>query len=191
MEKSLKGTQTLKNLEEAFAGESQARNKYTYFASQARKDGFNQIADIFEETARNEKEHAKLWFKAMCGGSIPTTEKTLLMAAEGEHYEWTEMYKNFAKVARKEGFIEIAKQFELVATIEKEHEERYKKLLSLVKGKTAFNRKNIVAWKCDNCGRIVFAKKAPEICDTCKHPQSYQQVKCDCTFDPKGCTCKK
>ena len=187
--KSLKGTKTLKNLEAAFAGESQARNKYTYFASKARAEGFNQIADIFEETANNEKEHAKMWFKLICGGQIPNTAANLVAAAAGENFEWTKMYKQMAKEAKKEGFADIAKAFELVASVEKEHEKRYNELLKLVKGKKVFNRTKVVAWKCNNCGRIVFAKQAPKVCDTCKHPQSYQQVWCDCTYQPQGCQC--
>lgn len=188
--KSLKGTKTLKNLETALAGESMARNKYNWWASQARKDGFNFIADIFEETANNEKEHAKLWYKLINGG-VDNTATNLLAAAQGEHYEWTTMYANFAKVARKEGFKEIADMFEGVADVEKTHEKRYQDLLKLVKTKKFFNRTKIVAWKCNNCGKIVISKTAPKVCPVCKHPQAYQQVKCDCIFKPEGCQCKK
>lgn len=187
--KSLKGTKTLKNLEEAFAGESMARNKYTYWAGQARKDGFNHIADIFEETALNEKEHAKLWFKLINGGMIDSTAKNLAAAAAGEHFEWTKMYKQFAITARKEGFTEIAKLFEGVAEVEAVHEKRYLALLALLKSKKFFNRTKKVAWKCANCGKIVYATKAPLVCSVCKHPQAYQQVKCDCVFKPEGCKC--
>ena len=188
--KSLKGTKTLENLNTALAGESMARNKYDWFASQAKKDGFNQIAEFFEETAGNEKEHAKLWFKLINNGIDPTA-KNLQAAADGEHFEWTKMYKEFANVARKEGFPEIAKQFELVAEVEKEHEKRYLALLELLKSKKVFNRTKAVAWKCRNCGRIVYAAKAPKVCDTCFHPQSYQQVNCSCSIKPQGCQCKK
>jgi len=187
--KSLKGTKTLENLETAFAGESMARNKYTYFAGQARKEGFNQIADIFEETARNEKEHAKLWYKLINGGSVSETAKNLKAAAEGENYEWTKMYKEFAKVARAEGFIEIAIAFEGVAEVEAEHEKRYLRLLQLLKSGKVFARDKKVAWKCDNCGKIIYSDKAPLVCPVCKHPQAYQQVKCDCTFSDEGCQC--
>lgn len=187
--KSLKGTKTLENLETAFAGESMARNKYTYWASQAKKDGYNQIADVFEETAKNEKEHAKLWFKLINGGSIDSTAKNLKAAAEGEHFEWTKMYKDFAKVARKEGFKEIAALFEGVAEVEAVHEERYLALLNLVKSKKFFNRTKKVAWKCNNCGKISYGSKAPKICPVCKHPLAYHQVKCDCVYKPQGCQC--
>lgn len=186
--KSLKGTKTLKNLETALAGESMARNKYNWWASQARKDGFNFIADIFEETANNEKEHAKLWYKLINGG-VDNTAKNLLEAAHGEHYEWTTMYRNFAKVARQEGFKEIAEMFEGVADVEKTHEKRYLALLNLVKTKKFFNRTKVVAWKCNNCGKIICSKTAPKVCPVCKHPQAYQQVKCDCVLKPEGCQC--
>ena len=168
------GTQTEKNLEAAFAGESQARNKYTYFASKAKKDGFNQIAAIFEETAENEKEHAKMWFKLLEG--IGSTAENLKAAAEGENYEWTEMYPTFAKEAREEGFERIAKMFEGVAAIEKAHEERYKKLLANVEGDLVFSKEGDVIWQCANCGHICVGKKAPEVCPVCSHPQSYFQV---------------
>ncbi len=176
-QKSLKGSQTEKNLAFAFAGESQARNKYTYFASKAKKEGYEQIAAIFLETADNEKEHAKLWFKHLNGGEVPTTKKNLLAAACGEHEEWTKMYKEFAKVARKEGFKEIAYQFEGVAKIEKEHEERYRKLLDNLKTNKVFIAKGVVIWKCRNCGHIHVGKEAPKVCPVCKHPQSYFELK--------------
>ena len=169
----LKGSQTEKNLMEAFAGESQARNKYTYFASKARKEGYNQIASLFEETANNEKEHAKLWFKALEGGEIKTTEENLLAAAEGENYEWTDMYAGFAKTAREEGFTQLAAQFEMVAKIEKRHEERYRKLLENVKKGEVFQKGSIVMWECGNCGHIHVAEKAPELCPVCRHPKAY------------------
>ncbi|MBQ1833855.1 MAG: rubrerythrin family protein [Treponema sp.] len=170
----LKGSKTEKNLQAAFAGESQARNKYTYFASKAKKDGFNQIAAIFEETAENEKEHAKMWFKLLEG--IGSTAENLKAAAEGENYEWTEMYPAFAKEAREEGFEKIAKMFEGVAAIEKAHEERYKKLLANVEGDLVFSKEGDVIWQCANCGHICVGKKAPEVCPVCSHPQSYFQV---------------
>ena len=171
--KELKGTKTEKNLMEAFAGESQARNKYTYYASQARKDGYVQIAEIFEETANNEKEHAKLWFKYLHGGKVPTTPDNLADAAAGENYEWTDMYDRMAKEAREEGFIEIAARFEGVAKIEKAHEERYRKLRANVEGGLVFSREGDAVWQCINCGHIVIGKKAPEICPVCSHPQAY------------------
>jgi len=183
------GSQTEKNLEAAFAGESMARNKYTYFASQAKKEGFNQIADIFEETARNEKEHAKLWYKLINGGSVSETIKNLKEAAEGEHFEWSKMYKEFAAIARKEGFEEIAIAFEGVAEVEAVHEKRYLKLLALLKAGKVFNRDKKVVWKCDNCGKISYGKKAPKVCPVCHHPEAYHQVKCDCTFSEEGCQC--
>ena len=175
----LKGTQTEANLAAAFAGESQARNKYTYFASKAKKEGFNQIAAIFEETAKNEQEHAKLWFKLLNGGAIGSTAENLKAAAEGENYEWTDMYAGFAKTAREEGFDEIATLFEGVAAIEKEHEERYKKLLANVEGGLVFSKEGDVIWQCSNCGHIVIGKKAPETCPVCSHPQAYFQVKAE------------
>ena len=171
----LKGSKTEKNLETAFAGESMARNKYTYFASKARKDGYVQIANIFEETANNEKEHAKMWFKLINGG-IGTTAECLEAAAEGENYEWTDMYATFAKEAKEEGFDEIAKLFQGVARIEKEHEERYRKLLANVNGDLVFSKDGDVVWQCSNCGHICVGKKAPEVCPVCAHPQSYFEV---------------
>ena len=177
--KELKGSKTEKNLWEAFAGESQARNKYTYFASKAKKDGYEQIAAIFQETADNEKEHAKLWYKLLHGGDIPTTTDNLKTAAEGENYEWTDMYDRMAKEAKEEGFDEIAALFEMVAKIEKEHEERYKKLLENVEGDLVFSRDGDVIWKCRNCGHIVIGKKAPEICPVCKHAKSFFEIKAE------------
>ena len=174
--KELKGTKTEANLQAAFAGESQARNKYTYYASKAKKDGYVQIADLFEETANNEKEHAKIWFKLLHGGDIPTTEENLLDAAEGENYEWTDMHAGFAKEAREEGFTEIAVLFEKVAAIEKMHEERYRKLLANVKEGLVFSRDEDMIWECGNCGHIVIGKKAPELCPVCKHPKSYFKI---------------
>ena len=175
----LKGSRTEKNLQAAFAGESQARNKYTYYASKAKKEGFEQIAAIFLETADNEKEHAELWFKYLHGGAVPTTAENLLDAAEGENFEWTDMYKEMAEVAREEGFTEIALKFELVGKIEKEHEERYRALLEKVKSDSVFVAEDVVIWKCRNCGHIHVGKCAPEMCPTCKHPKSYfeRQVK--------------
>lgn len=175
----LKGTKTEKNLMTAFAGESEARNKYTYYASKAKKDGYEQIAKIFEETANNEKEHAKLWFKLLKGGEVPSTIDNLLDAAEGENYEWTDMYATFAKEAREEGFADIARAFEGVAKIEKRHEERYRKLLENVEKGEVFQKGSIVIWKCRNCGHIVVGTKAPEICPVCKHPQSFFEVKAE------------
>ena len=174
--KELKGTKTEANLQAAFAGESQARNKYTYYASQAKKDGYVQIAELFEATAANEKEHAKIWFKLLHGGAIPDTRANLLDAAEGENYEWTDMYAGFAVTAREEGFVEIAALFEEVGKIEKMHEERYRKLLANVEGGLVFSKDNDVIWECGNCGHIVIGKKAPEMCPVCKHPQSYFRV---------------
>ena len=175
----LKGSKTEKNLMEAFAGESQARNKYTYFASKAKKEGYEQIAAIFQETADNEKEHAKLWYKLLHGGDIPTTSENLKTAAEGENYEWTDMYDRMAKEAKEEGFNEIAALFEMVAKIEKEHEERYRKLLENVEGDLVFSRDGDVIWKCRNCGHIVIGKKAPEICPVCKHAKSFFEIKAE------------
>ena len=175
----LKGSRTEQNLMAAFAGESQARNKYTYYASQAKKDGFEQIASIFEETANNEKEHAKLWFKELNGGKVPSTEENLKDAAMGENYEWTDMYDGFAKTAREEGFEDIAKLFEGVAAIEKEHEERYRKLLSNVQNKLVFSKEGDAVWQCSNCGHIVVGKRAPEVCPICAHPQAYFQVRAE------------
>lgn len=174
----LQGTKTEKNLMEAFAGESMARNQYTYFASKAKKEGYVQIAALFEETASNEKEHAKLWFKLLNGG-IGTTAENLKKAAEGEHYEWTDMYDKFAKEAREEGFDEIAALFEGVAAIEKEHEERYRKLLANIEGGLVFSKDGDTIWKCTNCGHIHIGKQAPEICPVCSHPQAYFEVKAE------------
>ena len=178
MEKSLKGTQTEKNLMAAFAGESQARNKYTYFASQAKKEGYEQIASLFLETADNEKEHAKMWFKAL--GGIGNTEENLKAAAAGENYEWTEMYEEFAKTAEEEGFPLLAKQFRGVAAIEKHHEERYLKLLKNVENLEVFKKKTgIHTWKCRNCGNIVVSNKAPQVCPVCSKPQAYFELNCE------------
>ena len=171
---NLKGTETEKNLWTAFAGESQARNKYTYFASKAKKEGYEQIASIFEETANNEKEHAKMWFKLLDG--IGSTPENLKAAAEGENYEWTDMYDGFAKTARKEGFEAIAKLFEGVAAIEKHHEERYRKLLKNVEDKVVFSKDGDAIWQCRNCGHIVVGKEAPAVCPVCAHPQAYFEV---------------
>lgn len=168
------GTQTEKNLEAAFAGESQARNKYTYFASAAKKQGFEQIADLFLKTADNEKEHAKMWFKELNG--IGDTAENLLAAAEGENYEWTDMYEDFAKTAEEEGFTELAHKFRLVAAIEKHHEERYRALLRNVETAEVFKRSEIKVWECRNCGHIVVGKEAPEVCPVCNHPQSYFEI---------------
>ena len=171
----LKGSKTEQNLRTAFAGESQARNKYTYFASKAKKDGYEQIASLFLETADNEKEHAKIWFKLL--GGIGTTAENLLSAAEGENYEWTDMYAQFAKEAREEGFEEIAKLFAGVAAIEKEHEERYRKLLANIEGGLVFSKDGDAVWQCRNCGHIVVGRQAPEVCPVCAHPQAYFQVR--------------
>ena len=171
----LKGTKTERNLAEAFAGESQARNKYTYFASVAKKEGYQQIAAIFEETANNEKEHAKLWFKALQG--IGDTAANLKAAAEGENYEWTEMYDQFAKDAEEEGFKALAAQFRMVAAIEKTHEERYRKLLSNVEMQQVFEKAGECIWECRNCGHLVMGKKAPAVCPVCAHPQAYFEVR--------------
>ena len=168
------GTQTEKNLEAAFAGESQARNKYTYFASKAKKEGFEQIAALFLKTAENEKEHAKMWFKELEG--IGSTADNLKAAAEGENYEWTDMYEGFAKTAEEEGFPELAAKFRLVAAIEKHHEERYRALLYNVENKEVFEKSEVKIWECRNCGHIVVGTKAPEVCPVCAHPQSYFEV---------------
>ncbi len=173
----LKGSKTEKNLATAFAGESQARNKYSYYASKAKKDGYVQIGNLFEETANNEKEHAKIWFKLLHDGGIPSTTDNLKDAAEGEHYEWTDMYATFAKEAREEGFDDIANLFELVGQIEKTHEERFRKLLANVEGGLVFSKDEDMIWECSNCGHIVFGKKAPEVCPVCNHPQAYFMVK--------------
>ena len=174
--KELKGTKTEKNLQEAFAGESMARNKYTYFASKARKDGYEQIAAIFEETAGNEKEHAKLWFKYLEGGDIKDTHSNLIAAAEGENYEWTDMYDRMAKEAEEEGFKEIAAKFRMVGAIEKHHEERYKKLVGNLDEGLVFARDGDRIWKCRNCGHIVIGPKAPKVCPVCMHPQSFFEI---------------
>lgn len=173
----LKGSKTEANLLAAFAGESQARNKYTYFASKAKKEGYVQIANLFEETANNEKEHAKIWFKLLDG--IGSTAENLKAAAEGENYEWTDMYATFAKEAREEGFDHIANLFEMVGEIEKEHEQRYLKLLANVENGLVFSKEGDTVWQCSNCGHIVIGKKAPEVCPVCAHPQAYFQIKAE------------
>ncbi len=175
----LKGSKTEANLMAAFAGESQARNKYTYYASKAKKEGFEQIAGFFAETADNEKEHAKMWFKLLHDGEIPGTEQNLKDAAAGENYEWTDMYAGFAKVAREEGFEKIAAMFELVAKIEKEHEERYLKLLSNLEKDEVFKKSGKMVWKCRNCGHIHYGEKAPEVCPACSHPKAYFELKAE------------
>ena len=172
----LKGSKTEENLLKAFAGESQARNKYTYYASKAKKDGYEQIAAIFEETANNEKEHAKLWFKELNGGVIPDTIVNLEDAASGENFEWTDMYKGFAEVAKEEGFDRIADLFEKVGEIEKHHEERYRALLKNIETSQVFEKSEVKVWECRNCGHIVVGTKAPEVCPVCTHPQSYFEV---------------
>ena len=174
-----KGSKTEANLWAAFAGESQARNKYTYYASRAKKEGYVQIAKLFEETANNEKEHAKIWFKLLHGGEIASTAENLKDAAAGENYEWTDMYATFAKEAKEEGFVEIAALFEGVAKIEKEHEERYLKLLANVEGDLVFSRDGECIWQCSNCGHVVVGKKAPELCPICKHPKAYFEIKAE------------
>ena len=171
------GTQTEKNLEAAFAGESQARNKYTYFASKAKKEGFEQIAAIFQKTADNEKEHAKLWFKELNG--IGSTAENLAAAADGENYEWTDMYEGFAKTAEEEGFAELAEKFRLVAAIEKRHEERYRALLHNVEAQEVFKKSEVKVWECRNCGHIVVGTEAPELCPACAHPQAYFEIHAD------------
>ncbi len=176
---NIKGTKTEANLMAAFAGESEAKNKYTYYASKAKKDGYEQIGALFEATANNEKEHAKIWFKLLHGGSIADTMTNLKDAAEGENYEWTEMYPTFAKEAREEGFEAIARLFEGVAAIEKEHEERYKKLLANVEGGLVFSKDGDTMWECRNCGHIVIGKEAPKVCPVCDHPQSYFEVRAE------------
>ena len=175
----LKGSRTEANLMAAFAGESQARNKYTYYASKARKEGYEQIAAIFEETAANEKEHAKIWFKELHGGAVPDTIENLKDAAAGENYEWTDMYAEFAKVAKEEGFTRLAYLFEAVAAIEKEHEARYLKLLVNVENGLVFSKDGDAIWQCRNCGHIVIGKQAPVMCPVCAHPQSYFEVKAE------------
>jgi len=174
---NLKGTKTEKNLMEAFAGESMARNKYTYFAAKAKKEGFEQISAIFEETAGNEKEHAKMWFKLLCGGEVPSTVENLKAAAAGENGEWTDMYKRMAEEAKEEGFDKIAVLFENVAKIEKEHEERYLALLENVNNSQVFSKKEKSVWICRNCGHIVDSASAPQICPTCDHPQAYFELR--------------
>lgn len=178
MEKNLKGTKTEANLQAAFAGESMARNKYTYYASKAKKDGYNQIAAIFEETAANEKEHAKLWYKLLHNG-VADTVQNLKDAAAGENYEWTEMYDEFAKTAREEGFDHIANLFTMVGEIERQHEMRYKKLLANIENGLVFSREGDMVWICTNCGHIHFGQKAPEICPVCAHPQAYFELKAE------------
>ena len=173
----LKGSKTEQNLMAAFAGESQARNKYTYFASKAKKEGYEQIAAIFEETANNEKEHAKMWFKELHGGEVPSTLENLLAAAEGENYEWTDMYAEFAKTAEDEGFTRIAYLFNEVAKIEKEHEERYRKLRENIENGVVFEKKEQTMWICRNCGHVHYGEKAPKVCPVCAHPQSYFEVR--------------
>ena len=170
------GTQTEKNLEAAFAGESQARNKYTYYASRAKKDGYEQIAALFLKTADNEKEHAKMWFKELHDGAVPDTVTNLNDAADGENYEWTDMYEGFAKTAEEEGFKELAAKFRLVADIEKHHEERYRALLKNVEAQEVFQKSEVKVWECRNCGHIVVGTKAPQLCPVCAHPQSYFEV---------------
>ena len=175
----LKGSKTEQNLMTAFAGESQARNKYTYFASKAKKEGYEQIAAIFQETADNEKEHAKMWFKLLNGGEIGTTAENLNAAADGENYEWTDMYAGFAKVAKEEGFDRIAYLFEEVGKIEKEHEARYLKLLDNVENELVFSKDGDKIWKCRNCGHICIGKEAPKVCPVCEHPQSFFEIKAE------------
>ena len=177
--KDLNGTQTERNLMEAFAGESQARNKYSYWASKAKKDGYQQIAAIFEETAANEKEHAKMWFKLLEGGAIKSTPENLKAAADGENFEWTDMYDRMAREAEEEGFTEIAEKFRGVAKIEREHEERYRKLLQNIEEGIVFSRDGDRIWKCRNCGHIVVGPKAPEVCPVCDHPQAYFELKAE------------
>ncbi len=174
--KDLKGTRTEECLKAAYAGESQAHTKYLFYASRAKKDGYVQMANIFEETARNEKEHGKIWFKYLQGGEIPATEANLKDAVTGENHEWTDMYPSFAKIAREEGFTEIAAKFEMVAKIEKAHEERYRKLLKNIEDSIVFSREGDCVWQCSNCGHIVIGKKAPEKCPVCAHPQSYFEI---------------
>ena len=176
---NLKGTKTEKNLMEAFAGESQARNKYTYFASKAKKEGYEQIAAIFLETAENEKEHAKIWYKLLNDGQIKSTEENLKAAAEGENFEWTDMYDRMAREAREEGFNDIAYLFDAVGQIEKEHEARYKKLLENMEDGLVFSKDGDKIWKCRNCGHIVIGKEAPEMCPFCKHPKAFFEVKAE------------
>ena len=175
----LKGSKTEANLLKAFAGESQARNKYTYFASKAKKDGYEQIAAIFEETANNEKEHAKMWYKELHGGEIPSTVDNLKEAADGENYEWTDMYEEFAKVAEEEGFKLLANKFRMVGAIEKHHEERFRKLLKNIEDEVVFSKDGDRIWICRNCGHVVVGKNAPKVCPVCAHPQSYFEIKAE------------
>ena len=175
----LKGTKTEENLKKAFAGESQARNKYTYFASKAKKDGYEQIAAIFEETANNEKEHAKMWYKELNGGEVKDTVSNLKEAADGENYEWTDMYEEFAKTAEEEGFKALANKFRMVGEIEKHHEERFRQLLKNIDDEVVFSKDEDTIWICRNCGHIVIGKKAPKVCPVCAHPQSYFEVKAE------------
>lgn len=175
----LKGSQTEKNLQTAFAGESQAHTKYQYYASQAKKDGYVQIQNIFLETAKNEKEHAKLWFKALHDGTMPDTMANLADAADGEHFEWTDMYAEFAETARKEGFADLAQLFDGVAGVEKEHEERYRKLIARIEGGEVFQRDGVYAWKCNNCGHIHIGKEAPQVCPVCNHPREYFEIRAE------------
>lgn len=175
----LKGSKTEENLMKAFAGESQARNKYTYFASKAKKDGYEQIAALFEETANNEKEHAKMWYKELHGGSIPDTVSNLKEAADGENYEWTDMYEEFAKTAEEEGFKALAVKFRQVAAIEKHHEERFRRLLKNIDDSVVFSRDNERIWICRNCGHVVIGKSAPSVCPVCAHPQSFFEIKAE------------
>ncbi len=177
--KDLKGTKTEANLMAAFAGESQARNKYTYYASKAKKDGYEQIAELFTETANNEKEHAKIWFKLLHDGNVPDTVANLKDAAEGENYEWTDMYKSFAEDAKAEGFDHIAYLFEQVAAIEKEHEERYRKLLANIEEGIVFSRDGDMVWVCRNCGHVHVGKEAPEVCPVCAHPKAYFELRAE------------
>jgi rubrerythrin len=177
--KELKGTRTEENLKSAFAGESQAFTKYNYYASKAKKDGYVQIGQLFEETAANEKEHAKIWFKLLHDGAVPSTEQNLADAAAGENYEWTDMYESFAKEAREEGFDRIANLFLAVAAIEKAHEERYRKLLKNIEDGVVFSKDGEAIWECSNCGHIIIGKKAPEVCPVCNHPQSYFRLRAE------------
>jgi rubrerythrin len=177
--KTLEGTRTAHNLATAFAGEAQAHTKYLYYASKAKKDGYVQMGNLFEETARNEKEHAKLWFKYLHGGQVPDTATNLADAADGEHYEWTDMYDTFAREAREEGFDEIAAKFEMVGAIEKAHEARYRRLLQNLHDRIVFSRDGDSVWQCSNCGHIVVGRQAPEVCPVCAHPQSYFELRAE------------
>ena len=175
----LKGSKTEENLKRAFAGESEARNKYTYFASKAKKDGYEQIASIFEETANNEKEHAKMWFKLLNGGEVPSTKENLSSAADGENYEWTDMYEEFARTAEEEGFKDIAAKFRAVGEIERHHEERYRKLLKNIEDEVVFSKNGDKIWICRNCGHVVIGSSAPKVCPVCNHPQSFFELKAE------------